>query len=221
MREYWDARVRVSVGAGVAPTPAVLRHQEYARRRKPLEEALHGKLAAGELAASVLPAVRGPQTPREIVRPGLFNDAELAWDIDEIVGMRIRLKNPEIFDPREVPLNVWDLPDWYNAAFGIEKATEAALPRAAAEPFVHASGYRYVELRSVGFSLSPTQARVIRCLHQAYMKGSPWVSTRDLLSAANSSSEKVAHIFRRHTAPHWTTLIGSDGRGNYWLRIES
>jgi hypothetical protein len=52
------------------------------------------------------------------------------------------------------------------------------------------------------------------------MDGLTGVSTRDLLDAANSSSDKVAHIFRRHTEPHWTTLIGSDGRGNYWLRID-
>ena len=105
------------MGGEVDPPPR-RPHQEYARRQKPLIEGLQAKLEAGELAASYLGSDRNPQSLREVVRPTTFSDAEIDYDLDEIVGDSMRLASPEIFDPHDVPLNV-QVPDWFAAAFGL------------------------------------------------------------------------------------------------------
>ena len=216
MREYWDARQPVSAANPANPTPRVLRYMEYARRRKPLEAALHRKLASGELAASVLPVFRTAQATRQVVHPATCHDAEIDWEFDEIVGLNLRLEETEIFDPRSVPLNVWDLPSWFPEAFGLLAGHGAAGAAPRTPGFRHSANYRQVPLGNVEFALSVAQSRVVRALHEALRNDDPWMSGRDLLAAANSESEKLAQLFRR-LQPHWSLLIESDRKGMYRL----
>ena len=186
-------------------------------------EGLQAKLEAGELAASYLGSDRNPQSLRQVVRPTTFSDAEIDYDLDEIVGDGMRLASPEIFDPHDVPLNV-QVPDWFAAAFGLASppshVPDASRPSTVAEGTFRQSGnYRHVELRGMEFALTPMQARVVARLHRAYLKGDRWVDGQELLKAASSESEKVAQIFRRHREVR-LMLIESDGRGMYRLKID-
>lgn len=222
MREYWDARVTVSGRAGFDPSPEVLRHQEFKRRREPIEEALLEMLRAGKLAAS---AVREDSlNPRIVVDPEVFGGMWIDYEFAEIVGGGNRLTRPEIFSPDAIPLNVRAIPDWYAQAFGNapggQPANPAPVPAEHRSVFTHSKDYRVVTLHGVRFSLTQSQARIVRRLHEAHVEGTLWVHSRDLLASVHFSSDKVAQIFRRHKDPHWQTLIESDRKGMYRLKID-
>lgn len=86
MREYWEHRQGVSVAAGKKPPPKVLRHQEYLRRRKPLEVEFHSLLEEGRLLATAVHRNADPTATRMLVDPEVFSDAYIRFDTGDIRG---------------------------------------------------------------------------------------------------------------------------------------
>lgn len=227
MLDYRDARVEVRVATGKKPPPKVLRHQEYRRRRDPLEEKLHAMLEEGRLLATAVGRNADPSAARMIVDPAVFQDASIGWEQDDLRGhtRAYQLEFVEIFEPPGVPRNVRVIPDWYWREYeppadpvAEREAQVEAPPRAVdAAGFTQHADYRHVTLNGVEFSLTRTQATIVRLLHEAHLRGDPWRYGPRLLEEAGSRSLKLFQVFRRMA--HWTELIESDGRGYYRLRL--
>jgi hypothetical protein len=219
MNALSEAARPVSNSAGQPPTPSVVRHQEYCRRRKPLEDELLRKLRGGELIASATHERPSPTDPRFVVSPETFDRVGFEWDWPDVMtGIGISIHNVEIFSPDEVPLNVdpEHLPAWLRrATSGREQPMQAAPPQA--DIFWHDSGYRHVRLRGREYSLTQTQAEIVEVLHAAYLSGDPWRHVEQLRHAVKFESPKLAQIFRR--LRDWQELILSDRRGRYKLNL--
>lgn len=67
------------------------------------------------------------------------------------------------------------------------------------------------------FVLGQIQARVVRILHEAAMRGVPWQPGKAVLAEAGSSCTRLSDLFKRQ--PEWRKLIQSDQRGRYRLNI--
>lgn len=67
------------------------------------------------------------------------------------------------------------------------------------------------------FMLGQIQARVVRILHEAAMRGVPWQHGKAVLAEAGSSCTRLSDLFK--TQPEWRRLIQSDRRGRYRLNI--
>ena len=67
------------------------------------------------------------------------------------------------------------------------------------------------------FMLGPIQARVVRILHDAALRGIPWQHGKAVLAEAGSSCTRLSDLFK--TQPEWRKLIQSDRRGRYRLNI--
>ena len=219
MNTLSDAARPVSNSVGQPPTPAVIRHQEYCRRREPLERELLRKLRRGELIASATNERPSPTDPRFVVSPETFDRVGFEWDWPDVMtGIGISIHNVEIFAPDEVPLNVdpQGLPGWLRRA-----ASEGDQPMQAAPVqsaiFRHNSGYRHVWLRGREYSLSPTQARVVRALHEAALGDQAWMTLDEIRDNAQFASESLHQIFRR--MPDSGELILSNKKGSYRLNV--
>ncbi len=230
MLEYLDARVQVSVATGRKPTPRVLRHQEYRRRRDPLEKKLHAMLEEGRLLATGVGRNADPTAARVIVDPAVFQDVSIGWERDDLRGhtRAYDLELVEIFEPPGVPRNVRVIPDWYWREY--EPPTDAPpdpaerpgpdAPLSAGQPtFRHSRDYLHVTIGGTEHVLSPMQARVIEQLHQAFLEGEPWTTSEALLLGAGSDSATLLQLFRRYDRDLLWTLLRSDRRGSYRLNL--
>ena len=195
--EYADAKTDVSVAVGHDPTPAVLRHEEWKRRRGPLEEALDDKLQTGELIASGIPEF-GDR--REVIHFSLWALVWIDYSFSEIVGGGRRYRCAEIFDRNTIPLNLDHAPAW---------AMRAA-------EFSADAGYRHVTLRGSRITLGRKQAEIIKALHEASAGDDPWRAGAELLARAGSRSEHLREVMKDKMA-----LIELDGRGLYRLNVSS
>lgn len=83
--------------------------------------------------------------------------------------------------------------------------------------FAHNRDYTEVVLSGQVFRLGLLQADVVRQLHQASCRASPWVSGKDLLAQAGAQTMRMVDLFK--AKPSWRTLIASDGKGRYRLNL--
>jgi hypothetical protein len=67
------------------------------------------------------------------------------------------------------------------------------------------------------YRFTPTQAKVLRFLHNAALSGSPWQSGKAVLAAIGSQSLKLGDLFKRR--PEWRDIVEGDGSGNYRLAL--
>lgn len=83
--------------------------------------------------------------------------------------------------------------------------------------FEHRHGFSEITLGEQTFMLGQIQARVVRILHDAAMRGFPWQHGKAVLAEAGSSCTRLSDLFK--TQPEWRKLIQSDRRGRYRLNI--
>ena len=55
------------------------------------------------------------------------------------------------------------------------------------------------------YRFTPTQAKVLRFLHEAALRGSPWQSGKAVLAAVGSQSLKLGDLFKRR--PEWRDMV--------------
>lgn len=67
------------------------------------------------------------------------------------------------------------------------------------------------------YRFTPTQAKVLRVLHEAALRGNPWQSGKAVLAAVGSHSLKLGDLFKRR--PEWRDLVEADGCGLYRLAL--
>ena len=67
------------------------------------------------------------------------------------------------------------------------------------------------------YRFTPTQAKVLRFLHEAALSGNPWQSGKAVLAAVGSHSLKLGDLFKRR--PEWRDIVEGDGSGNYRLAL--
>jgi len=84
--------------------------------------------------------------------------------------------------------------------------------------FKHSADYYEVTLAGQTYTFGPSQAGVVRKLHQAFLSGEPWSRGTDLL--AGTDSGRMVDLFKRKKDPSWRALIMSDGRGKWRLNID-
>ena len=84
--------------------------------------------------------------------------------------------------------------------------------------FKHSADYYEVILADQTYSFGPSQAGVVRKLHQAFLSGEPWCRGTDLL--AGTDSGRMVDLFKRKKDPSWRALIMSDGKGKWRLNID-
>ena len=87
-----------------------------------------------------------------------------------------------------------------------------------ASGFHQRSDYRHVRINGAEFSLTRTQAKVVKLLHEGHLR-EPWQFGQKILGEAGAGSMRMVHVFRSHKEPHWSRLIESDRRGYYRLNI--
>ncbi len=221
MREYWDFRGSCFFVFTGPPSEGEL---EYDRRRRPLEETFLERLQLGELMASAIPENADVTAPRTLLDPEIFSIGSLMHEHDMIVGLPGgNLSHVEIFEPPSVPRNVRVIPDWYREQLESAQtvasgySTDGMTQQAAS--FRQIADYRQVWINSVDFTLTRTQAKVVKLLREAQLRGDPWQFGQRVLADAGSGSTRMVHVFRAHKAPPWSVLTESDGRGHYRLNI--
>ena len=222
MREYWNFRGSAFIAVA---GPLSGGEREYERRRRPLEESFVQRLRLGELMASGIPEGADVTAPRTLIDPELLHYAHLNFEVDYIsTRMGAKLLHVEIFEPPGVPRNVRIIPEWYWEQIEPAQSVSQPFGCGAGETqgqlvFRQEADYRRVWIYGVGFSLTRTQACVVKILHEAYLKRAPWLSGKTVLKEAGSASMQMFHVFRSHKTPHWRLLIESDGRRMYRLNI--
>lgn len=77
--------------------------------------------------------------------------------------------------------------------------------------------YAMLVVRGERFTFGPTQARVVRQLHEAWREGRPWVHGKAALGVAKAKSRRLVDLFK--SQPRWRELIRSDGAGLYRLNL--
>lgn len=129
--------------------------------------------------------------------------------------------------PRQPALTIMDLFACRKAAAGsFEPDAEIMVqtvfglpPPSAPRKTVEASAnFGVIGVGEREFVFTGTKQRdVVRQLFEAWEAGQPRVRTAQLLEQAESTSDKLSELFRRH--PDWRDLIGSKN-GLAWLRID-
>jgi hypothetical protein len=67
------------------------------------------------------------------------------------------------------------------------------------------------------YRFTPTQAKVLRFLHEAALSGNPWQPGKAVLAAVGSHSLKLGDLFKRR--PEWRHIVEGDSSGNYRLAL--
>jgi hypothetical protein len=67
------------------------------------------------------------------------------------------------------------------------------------------------------YRFTPTQAKVLRFLYDAALRGNPWQSGKAVLAAVGSQSLKLGDLFKRR--PEWRHIVEGDSSGNYRLAL--
>lgn len=85
-------------------------------------------------------------------------------------------------------------------------------------PFRHSPDYRCCTHQGNEYNFSRAQAAVIEMLHCESRRGTPSVAGQTLLEQAESTSNRVADLFKDH--PAWNTLVIVGGsKGTYRLNL--
>ena len=83
-------------------------------------------------------------------------------------------------------------------------------------PCSHGPDFASVTWNGVRYGFSPTQRAVVRQLWDAWESGNPDVGQETLLAGAESESDSVADLFRRH--PAWgVAIVVGDAKGTFRL----
>ena len=86
------------------------------------------------------------------------------------------------------------------------------------EQFTHSEDYHTINFRGEPYTLTHTQAAVVRYLHENAERGTPDVSQDTILAEIESGAERLRDLFR--DSPLWGTLIvKGKRRGHYKLNI--
>jgi hypothetical protein len=78
--------------------------------------------------------------------------------------------------------------------------------------------FRVVIWKGQKFTLGPKQAKVLRLLYQAYVRGEPWVGGKSLMFAVGSRRH-LSDLFK--SQPYWSEWIIRDGRDRYRLNMRT
>lgn len=84
--------------------------------------------------------------------------------------------------------------------------------------FINSKDYHSVTLKGKSFTLTALQAKIIKILHEEYLKGTPSIGEDTILNEIDSQSSRLVDIFRS-TRGAWEALIASDRRGVFRLNI--
>jgi biotin operon repressor len=83
--------------------------KEYDRKREIIEDAFQQRLIEGSIVCSAIPE---HGDGREMIKPSLWEELQIAFDLDgDLYGIR-RYRKPEFFEPSSIPTNVPDVPSW-------------------------------------------------------------------------------------------------------------
>ena len=84
--------------------------------------------------------------------------------------------------------------------------------------FTPSADYRSIRFNRQSHALTRNQATIIKTLHEAYQRGTPWVGKAQLLAGVESETSRVQDSFKR--SPLWQTLVVSGERkGTYGLNL--
>lgn len=89
------------------------------------------------------------------------------------------------------------------------------------KPFTHSPDYRFVTLHNDNFNLTSNQATVIKCLHEAFKKGTPEVGQAYILeNVLDTTSTRLRDTFKSNPNA-WKALITTTQgkRGTYRLNL--
>ncbi|MGF1580389.1 MAG: hypothetical protein ACFCD0_13590 [Gemmataceae bacterium] len=79
--------------------------------------------------------------------------------------------------------------------------------------------YRSVNWFGNQYTLTPTQAACFRVLYESWEQGTPVIGEQTILEAADSNSQRLAHVFAKGKHPAWGTLIQSGpAKGTFRLQ---
>ena len=83
--------------------------------------------------------------------------------------------------------------------------TECSAATGEPPPFRHSVDYRCVRTRDATHYFGALQAACIKLMHEAWLNGTPELSSCYLLSEIESESGSLGHLFQRNDA--WKTLV--------------
>ena len=85
------------------------------------------------------------------------------------------------------------------------------------QEFQHSTDYASVTWGGQQYQFNKNQATCVRLLHEAWLKGTPYLSSHTLLSEIESAS-RMSDLFKRH--PAWNSLIVPGARkATYGLKL--
>ena len=170
-----------------------------------------------------------PGSNRHIIDPESLNPSRAEYSRTKSIllsrGAGTEFYDVEVFTLHAVPLNILSKPQWFQrieAHAGSDatsgQATDSPEPLQPGDRFRHAPDYRHVVLDGLEYSLTATQALIVRVLHRAMDdEAGPWLHVEHIREQVGFESDKLAHLFRR--LPDWQILIRSDRRGYYRLNL--
>ena len=84
--------------------------------------------------------------------------------------------------------------------------------------FAHSPDYRSVKLRGRRYSLTASQAHVVRILHENYLQDTPDIGQHTLLELIESKQKRLRRVFRKSNASGELIVTGGT-KGTFRLNI--
>ena len=72
-------------------------------------------------------------------------------------------------------------------------------------------------LRGIDYTLSDLHSKIVKLLHEAFLRGEEWQHGAKILEQAGSLQFKMSDVLKARD--DWQSLIESDGKGMYRLKI--
>jgi hypothetical protein len=177
----------------------------YTEKREAAEHAFQQKLMDAELLGSGIPEFGNG---REVIEPSLWELLEIQYFyFDEARSEGRKYEKVEFFEISAIPLNIRLIPEWLDGELGARGYVE----------FRHDRDYRHVSLRGIDYTLSDLHSKIVKLLHQAFLRGEEWQHGVKVLGEAGSRQFKMGDVLK--SRDDWQSLIESDGKGMYRLKI--
>lgn len=133
-----------------------------------------------------------------------------------------RLTNPESYDStesREIFLRLWSRFLYKYRAFFINSLAEAILHyKTVSLTFRHSRDYRTVVLGGQEFNLTPTEAFIIRMLHEEYLDDTPDLGQDTILAELGVNIKRLRDCFSNRIT--WQALVKKgETKGSFRLNI--
>lgn len=177
----------------------------YTEKREAAEHAFQQKLMDAELLGSGIPEFGNG---REVIEPSLWELLEIQYFyFDEAPSEGRKYEKLEFFEISAIPLNIRLIPEWLDGELGARGYVE----------FRHDRDYRHVSLRGIDYTLSDLHSKIVKLLHQAFLRGEEWQHGVKVLGEAGSRQFKMGDVLK--SRDDWQSLIESDGKGMYRLKI--